>query len=192
MAERHIFREWENQADYGSAANHSFESLKMAENFFGLTFDLPEVVREGNVWERGVQLRAEPMDYPEDLPPEGAFDYEPDLGGADLLFAVGVDDKRLESVTVNVYLGLTEAYTAAPVTGGSFQALELLGEPQIQEIRVGDEEFTVLTYADDPEGCVHVFYVRGGIGYGLYFYPKEDYNGDALRLVHGHLKDISG
>ena len=164
----------------------------MAENFFGLTFDLPEVVREGNVWERGVQLRAEPMDYPEDLPPEGAFDYEPDLGGADLLFAVGVDDKRLESVTVNVYLGLTEAYTAAPVTGGSFQALELLGEPQIQEIRVGDEEFTVLTYADDPEGCVHVFSVRGGIGYGLYFYPKEDYNGDALRLVHGHLKDISG
>ena len=175
---------------YGSAAIHSFESLKIAENFFGLTFDLPEIVREGDIWERRVQLRAEPMYYPDELSPEEAFDYEAELGGADLLFAVGVDDKRLESVTVNIYLGLTEAYTAFSTPGGSIQALELMGEPEIQEIRVGDEEFTVLTFTDDPEGSVEVFYVRDGIGYGLHFYPKEDYNGDPLRLIHSHLKDI--
>lgn len=29
-------------------------------------------------------------------------------------------------------------------------------------------------------------------GYSLDFYPKEDYTGDPIRLIHNQLKDISG
>ena len=177
---------------YGHGLYHEFASLKIAEDFFGLTFDLPDIVREGEIPNRDVSLIAVPMYCSEDLTPDEALNYEPDLGGAELQFSVHADDKRIDIVAVNIYLGLTEEFTAVPATHNRFGALDLLGEPEIQEIRVGDEEFTVLTYADDPAGSVQVYYVRDGIGYGLHFYPKEDYNGDALRLIHSHLKDISG
>lgn len=176
---------------YGHGLYHEFASLRIAEDFFGLTFDLPDIVREGEVPNRDVSLIAVPMYCSEELTPDEALNYEPDLGGAQLQFTVSADDKRIDMVSVNIYLGLTEEFTAVPATYSRFAALDLLGEPKIQEIKVGDEEFTVLTYADDPAGSVQVFYVCNGIGYGLHFHPVEDYNGDALRLIHSHLKEIS-
>lgn len=175
----------------GYGATHTFREFEQAENFFGLTFDLPEIVRAGEVGDRDVTLRAVPMYAPEGMTAEEAWEYEPDLGGAKVTYGVSVDDKRIRSVSVTICMGLTEEYTSIPATHGSFMALEVLGQAEIREIRVGDEAFTVVYYPDYPGSGVEAHYVRDGIGYSLDFYPKEDYTGDPIRMIYNHLKDIS-
>lgn len=169
---------------------HTFESIDKAENFFGLSFDLPEIVREGTVAKRKVTMYALPEYFPEDLPPEAAWEYDPDLGGAKLSFNVTDLPKHIDSMHIKIFIGLTEEYTAFPATGGWFIPLELLGEPVIQEIKLGDEEFTVLTYSDNPENNACTFYVRDGIGYSLSFYTADDFTGDPVKLIRPYLKDL--
>lgn len=175
----------------GYGATHTFREFEKAENFFGLTFDLPEIVRAGEVGDRDVTLRAVPMYAPEGMTEEEAWNCEPDLGGAKLMYGVSVDDERIESVYVTICMGLTEEYTAIPVTDGSFMALKVLEQAEIREIRVGDEAFTVVYYPDYPGSGVEAHYVRNGIGYSLNFIPKEDHTGDPIRMIYNHLKDIS-
>lgn len=175
---------------YGYGLNHNFESLKYAENFFGLTFDLPEIVRNGKVSKRGVDLLAVPMYPPEGLTAEEAWEHEPNLGGALVTFNVNVGTERVDSMYVKIYLGLTEEFAAVPATSGSFMALDLMGEPEIREIRVNDETFTIVYYPDYPDTSVEAYYVRNGIGYGLVFEKTEEYTGDPIRMIYNHLKDI--
>lgn len=170
--------------------SHSFESLKHTENFFGLTFELPEIIRNGQVGTKKVKMSAIPEYYPEGLPPENSWGYEPDLGSAELYFSVVDPADHIDDVYVQVYIGLTETYTSIPATGGWFSPLDLLGDPVIRETQLDDEEFTFLTYTDDPDNDIDVFYVRNGIGYCLCFHTAEDFTGDPVKLVRPYLKNL--
>lgn len=171
---------------------HKFASLQTAETFFGLQFQLPGIVRESKIGTRQVELDAEAMYYPEDQPRhEGyGFSYEPELGGARLFCNALPQDERISSISVFVYLALTEEFAQVPYSAGFFYAMDLYGEPEVLETRIGDEEFTILTFPDSPDPLADVLYVRDGIGYLLSFYPAEGHESDLVKLVREYLKDL--
>lgn len=172
--------------------SHTFESLTHASNFFGVDFELPSIVLQGKVRNREVTLDAIPMYYPEELPLEEGSDitYDGELGGATLRCKIQSGDERFSGFTVFAYLGLTEEFCAVPYETFNFLALDAEGEPEIQEKRIGDQEFTILTFPDSPDRDVTVFYVRNGIAYRVMFFPAEDYTGDLYQLVEPCLKEL--
>lgn len=159
-----------------------FDSIAEAEEFFGLTFALPQIVRSAALSTYEHQDRITLWVNAIGEVGEDGF-LRPDVGGARMNFWAVDPAEDLDAVYVNIYLGLTEEYTAVPATGGSFMALEELGEPEIQELRIGDEEFTILTFAQDPNNDATVYYVRDGIGYSLDFQTAEDCTGDPVKLI---------
>lgn len=171
---------------------HKFASLGSAETFFGLQFQLPDIVRESKIGTRQIELDAKAMYYPDDQPRhEGyGFSYEPDLGGANLFYNALPRDDQLSSISVFVYLALTEEFAQIPYSAGFFCAMDLYGEPEVLECRIGGEEFTILTFPDSPDPYADVLYVRDGIGYQLKFYPAEGYESDLVKLVRAYLKDL--
>lgn len=172
--------------------SHNFESLEFAENFFGVEFRLPDIVRRGEVQDREVTMDAKPMYYPEDLPRhEGyGFSYDAELGGASVWCKIGLQEQELSGVTVFVYLGLTEEFCARAYEASFFYAMDELGEPRIREKRIGDQEYTILTFPDSVDDRVTVFYVRDGVGYELNFFPAADWEGDPEAKVISFLKDM--
>lgn len=172
--------------------SHNFESLEFAENFFGVEFRLPAIVRRGVVRDREVTMDAEAMYYPEELPRhEGyGFSYDAELGGASVRCKIGLSEPELSGVTVFAYLGLTEEFCERAYEASFFYAMDELGEPRIREERVGDQEFTILTFPDSVDGSMTVFYVRNGVGYELMFSPAEDWEGDLEAKVISCLKEL--
>lgn len=171
---------------------HQFAKLEMAETFFGLQFQLPTVIREGKIGTRQVEMDAKPMYYPDDATRhEGyGFSYEPTLGGASLFFNTLPEDEAISSISTFIYLAITEEFAQVPYCADFLYAMDAYGEPKILEARIGDEEFTILTFPDCPESHADVFYVRDGIGYKLSFCPAEGYSGNLEKTVSKYLKTL--
>lgn len=172
--------------------SHTFAELSMAENFFGVTFALPDVVWEAKPDSREVTLDAEAMYGPEAEPRHEGYDfvYDADLGGASLDSSMAPKDDRFSSIYVGIYLALTEEFADVPYDASFFYPLEVYGEPLIQEVRLGDQDFTLLSFPNCPGSDVDVFYIRDGIGYLLSFTLADDFTGDPLDAVRSCLKTL--
>ena len=164
---------------------HKFESLEITENFFDMEFVLPDIVREGEVYNREVRMQAIPMYYPETLPEGECYDivYEPDLGGACLDWGMKDTSDSGLSVGVDIYMGFTKEFCAVPyVDNRSYYDRDAMGEPGFQEKRIGNKEFTIMTFSDLSEPYMRVCYVCDGIGYELSFSYAEGIDGSQEKL----------
>lgn len=166
-------------------APHYFDSISQAEEFFGLTFAVPDAIRQAELTtvseEDGgkVHLRVLTPPLVEDPASVGPYlamwDSEeiPGYivpGYAELNFGVAAPTEDFSSISGTIYLALSEEAAEEGFTSFLSIALDYLSEPEFRELEIDGLDGTLLVFdpCDTDDGGVYAFYTCGGVGYTIH------------------------
>lgn len=155
-------------------------SLAEAEEFFGMTFALPDIVPKS--WDNEVELsvltpplteRGGLTDYlrgiEENHPTDSIVP-----GFVTISFGMTDPTEELSSIGGRIILALDDASAEHGYTYEFSAALDYLGEPEFPELGIDglDGNLVIFPQAADT-ASVEAFYTCGGVGYALYVVPAE-------------------
>lgn len=184
---------WEENGEYlrpDGLDSHYFQSVEEAEEFFGMTFALPECVRTTPLSSLSVaddpgillEILSPPLAEPDQVLAylEGLTEAEAleqiVPGYAELSFRVEDPTPELAVISGQVVFALNEDAALGGYTYEVSVPLELLGEPSYPALDIDGLDGTLVVFppcATDP-GSASAYYTSNGVAYILHAYAAED------------------
>lgn len=170
--------------------NFTFHSFEEAEEFLGLSLDLPPVLREAPLSDKGICLRVLSDPIGEDESEAGVPD-SVTPGCVELMFYTENPTDDLWVMNGNIIIPLTETFAAEPYTKNISFALDLKGETQMEAFTLGQMEGQLRyfrpvegsEYDDIRNGSADAYYTCNGIGYAIYTCPSDNCESDDPKEV---------